>query len=312
MVIKITKSYAIYIVLLLIFVSFSVASPRFITSSNLLTILRQVSMMGVAAIGATMVLLIGGIDLSIGAGITFFNIFCAYLMVNQGIHPVPAVLINVLVLTVIGMLQGLLITTLNIPAFIVTMAFMNVLKGAAYLICDGLPIFGFKEGFKFIGQGYISGLPVPLFFMVACFIIGAIILYKLYFGRYLYAIGGNEEAAKLSGINVKSVKIAVYALSSFFASISGLLFLSRLNTGQSSTGSGFEFDVITACILGGVSISGGRGKISGVIAGVLIMGMIDNGFILIGINEYYQWIIKGIVLLLAVGFDCLQRNRVDL
>lgn len=305
---QLTKQYGIWLVLVVVLIVFSLLSRQFLTGSNIITICRQVAMMGVCSVGMAFVLLTGGIDLSIGSSVTLFNILCAYLMVDQNIHPIPALLICLVLSTVFGFLQGLLITYIHIPPLIATLAFQNVLKGAAYLICQGLPINGFPSWFRVLGQGYIGFLPVPVLIMIIIYIIGGIVMYKLYFGRYLYALGGNEEAAKLSGIRVNLVKTAVYAVNGFLAGIAGALFLSRLNSGSPTTGEGFEFDVITAIVVGGISVNGGSGKLSGAIAGVLIIGMLNNGLILIGMSDYWQWIIKGLVLLVAVGIDCMSKN----
>lgn len=308
--INFVKNHAIYGVLVIVALFFTIMSNKFLTFENTLTIMRQVSMLGIAAIGMTFVLLTGGIDLSIGSGITFVNIFCAWLMVNCGVHPVIAILINLVIMFAVGAFQGMLVTKVGIPPIIATMAFMNIYKGIAYVISGGLPINGFVDGFKMIGQGYIFGvLPIPILIMIVIFIIGAFILYKFYLGRYFYAIGGNAEAAKLSGIKVDRVTTLVYGLNGLFAAIAGVIYLSRLNSGSPSTGSGFEFDVITACVLGGVSVNGGYGKISGVLAGVVIMGMLDNGLIMIGLSEYWKWIVKGAILCLAVGIDCMSKKK---
>lgn len=160
-----------------------------------------------------------------------------------------------------------------------------------------------------LGQGYVGPIPIPVILMVICFAIGAFILIKTYFGRYFYALGGNEEAAELSGIHVKKVKCLVYSLSGLFAGIAGLVMLARANTGQPNAGVGYEFDVITCVVLGGVSVNGGSGKISNVIAGVLIIGVLSNGMVLLNVSSYMQMVIKGIILLLAVGSDCIQQQN---
>ncbi len=309
---QVIKQYGIWLVLAGVLIVFSLMSSKFLTGSNIITICRQVAMMGVCSVGMTFVLLTGGIDLSIGSSVTLFNILCAFMMVRMEVHPVLSVILCLLLSTIFGLLQGLLITYIHIPPLIATLAFQNILKGVAYIICQGLPINNFPSWFKVLGQGYIGFLPVPVLIMIIVFVVGAIVLYKLYFGRYLYALGGNEEAAKLSGIKVNLIKTAVYAVNGFFAGIAGAIFLSRLNSGSPTTGEGFEFDVITAIVVGGVSVSGGSGKISGAIAGVLIIGMLNNGLILVGVSDYWQWIIKGLVLLIAVGIDCLSKNRKSL
>lgn len=303
------KQFGIYIVLLFLLIFFTIASENFLVSHNLLNVARQVSMMGIAAVGFSFVLLLGGIDLSIGSVITLVNIVAAYLMVNSGLHPAIAVSAALALSAAIGFSNGWIIANLQMPSIIVTLGMMIIIEGLAYMISGGLPIFGFVKSFAVIGQGYIGSIPIPVIIMIIVMAIGGFILKKTYFGRYFYAVGGNEEAAKLSGINVKKVKYLVYTLSGFFAGIAGIVILSRTNSGQVLSGKGFEFDVLTACVLGGVSVAGGVGKISNVLAGVLILGVLSNGLVLLDVSQFVQMVIKGSVLLIAVGLDCLQHRK---
>ena len=303
------KKYGIFAVVILLMVFFSVTSENFLHTNNLLNIARQVSMMGIAAVGFTFVLLLGGIDLSIGSVVTLVNIVAAWLMIHGHQNPVVACALAVILAAGIGFLNGWIVAKINMPSIIVTLSMMIIVEGAAYLVCDGLPIFGFPKAFAVLGQGYLGGVPIPVIIMVAVLAIGAFILNKTYFGRYFYAVGGNEEAAKLSGIGVIGIKYLVYTLSGLFAGISGIVLLSRTNSGQVMAGKGFEFDVLTACVLGGVSVTGGVGKISNVVAGVMILGLLNNGLVLLNVNQYAQMEIKGIVLLFAVAFDTIQKNR---
>lgn len=303
------KDKAIWAVFIVLFIGFSIANPRFIEANNLFNIARQVSMYGIASIGMTFVILIAGIDLSTGSVITLVNIICAWFMVNMGMNMWLAVICSLVISTLVGVLNGLMVSTIGIPAIIATFATQTVVEGCAFLLSGGKPIFGFDEGFKMLGQGYIGPIPIPVIVMVVCFAIGSFILNKTYFGRYFYAVGGNEEAARLSGIRVGQVKYLIYALSGFFAGLAGVVLLSRTNSGQTTAGKGYEFDVITCVVLGGVSVSGGYGKFSNVVAGVLIIGALTNGMILMNVSSYMQMIVKGVILALAVGFDCLQKKR---
>ena len=305
--VDIIKDRAIYMVLLVMVIFFTIANNRFLTPNNLLNIAKQVSIFGIASVGMTYVILLGGIDLSIGSIISFINIVTAYFMVNLGMNPWISVILSLIISTIIGFINGFIIAEVKMPPLIVTFASQTILAGFAYIICNGRPISRFDEAFLKIGQGYVGAIPVPIIIMVICFIIGAFILVKTYFGRYFYALGGNEEAAELSGIRVKRVKYLVYALSGFFAGIAGIVMLSRANTAQPNAGLGYEFDVITCVVLGGVSVNGGSGKISNVIAGVLIIGCLSNGMILMNVSSYMQMVVKGVILLLAVGFDCIQQ-----
>ncbi len=303
------KEKAIWFVFVILFIGFAIANERFLTMNNMFTIARQVSMYGIAAIGMTFVILIAGIDLSTGSIITIVNVVCAYLMVNSGFSMTAAIICSLLMATLIGLLNGFMVSTIGIPAIIATFATQTIFEGAAYLLSGGTPVYGFDERFKVIGQGYVGPIPVPVIIMACCFIAGSFILNKTYFGRYFYAVGGNEEASKLSGIRVSFIKYLIYSLSGFFAGLAGIVMLSRTNSAQPTAGKGYEFDVITCVVLGGVSVAGGYGKISNVIAGVLIIGILTNGMVLLNVSSYTQLVVKGIVLILAVGFDCIQQKR---
>lgn len=303
------KKYGIFVVLIMLVIFFSVTSKAFLVPKNLLNITRQVSMLGIASVGMTFVLLLGGIDLSIGSQITLVNIVAAWLMVNGGVNPIIACIIAVCMSTTIGFINGWVIANIKMPPLIVTLSTMTIVEGVAYIISKGLPIFGFPKAFAILGQGYVGIIPIPVIIMIVILGIGAFILNETYFGRFFYAVGGNEEAANLSGINVTRVKYLVYSLSGLFAGIAGVVMLSRTNSGQVLSGKGFEFDVLTACVLGGVSVTGGFGRISNVVAGVLILGILNNGLVLLDVSQFTQMVIKGFVLMIAVAFDSIQKQR---
>ncbi|MDO4343280.1 MAG: ABC transporter permease [Eubacteriales bacterium] len=306
---KFIKTYAMFIVLIVLIIVFSILSPSFLTGSNITAILRQITMLGTTAVGMMLPILLGGIDLSVGAIITFVNVICAYMMVNWNVNPVLAVIASLAVSTLVGMIDGVIIAKISIPPLIMTFAMQMVLEGLSFVISKGLPIYGFTEKFTIIGQGYVGVVPIPVIIMTICFIFGSFILNKTYFGRFFYAVGGNEEASKLSGLNVFNVKTLAYTLSGLFAGIAGIVMLSRTNSGAPNAGKGFEMDVLTAIVLGGVSVNGGRGKMNNVVAGVLIIGALQNGLVLLGVGTYVQYIVKGIVLAAAVGIDCFQRQQ---
>ncbi len=304
------KSNAIWLVFIAEVIIFSIASGgTFITGNNLVNISRQVSYYGIASIGMTFVILIAGIDLSIGSIITLVNVVCAYLMVNAGMNMWVAVIISLLLATAIGTLNGGMVATIGIPALIATFASQTIFEGISYLISGGRPISGFTSDFGLFGRWAVGPVPVCALIMIACFALGSFILNKSYFGRYFYAIGGNEEAAELSGIRVNRVKYLIYALSGFFAGLAGIVLLSRSGSAQSTVGKGLEFDVITCVVLGGVSVNGGVGRMSGVVAGVLIIGSLTNGMILMDVSEYTQMVVKGLVLAVAVGIDCMSKKH---
>jgi len=269
------KKYGIYVALLLLGAFFAATSEAFLVPANLFNVARQVSMLGIAAVGMAFVLLLGGIDLSIGSQITLVNIVAAWMMVHAHQSPLVACLAALTVSSFVGFLNGWTIANLRMPPLIVTLCSMTMLEGLAYIISGGMPIFGFPRAFSVIGQGYVGPVPVPVIIMVVILAIGSFILEKTYFGRYFYAVGGSEEAAHLSGINVKRVKYLVYTLSGLFAGIAGIVMLSRTNSGQALAGKGLELDVLTAVVLGGVSVNGGQGRISNVVAGVLILGVLE-------------------------------------
>ncbi len=302
------KKYGIFLALVIIVLYFTSVSNVFLTPSNLFNVARQVSFLGIAAVGMTFTLLLGGIDLSIGSIISLVNVVCASLMVNHGMSPVTACIISLIMSTLLGFLNGLAIANIGIPPLIVTLCAMTIWEGVAYILSKGLPIFGFPTSFSVIGQGYIGVVPVPVIIMIVVLIIGSIILNKTYFGRYFYAVGGNEDAAFLSGIIVKRVKYLAYTLSGFFAGVAGIVILSRTNSGQALAGKGFEFSVLTAIALGGVSVNGGVGKVFNIVAGVFIIGVLTNGLVIMNVSQYVQLVIKGLVLFTAVAFDMLQKD----
>ena len=303
-------SNAIWLVFIAEVIIFSIASGgTFITGNNIVNISRQVSYYGIASIGMTFVILIAGIDLSIGSIITLVNVVCAYLMVNAGMNMWVAVIISLLLATAIGTLNGGMVASIGIPALIATFASQTIFEGISYLISGGRPISGFTSDFGLFGRWAVGPVPVCALIMIACFALGSFILNKSYFGRYFYAIGGNEEAAELSGIRVNRVKYLIYALSGFFAGLAGIVLLSRSGSAQSTVGKGLEFDVITCVVLGGVSVNGGVGRMSGVVAGVLIIGSLTNGMILMDVSEYTQMVVKGLVLAVAVGIDCMSKKH---
>ena len=299
----------VYLVLLFVFVFFSVLTKTFLSTKNLLNICRQVSMTGICAVGMTMVLLTGGIDISIGSIIALSGVVSAKLINDLGFGIFPAMVVGVLVGIVCGLISGIMVAHFEVPALIATLAMQTIARGFAFIMTQGIPVYGLPESIKTLGPGYFLGIPIPVYILALVFFIGWWMLEQTSFGRHLYAIGGNEEVARLSGINVLVKKIQIYSLSGFFAGLSGVIMLSRLNSGQPATSEGFEMDVITAAVLGGVSVAGGQGKIINVVAGVLIMGMLSNGMTLMNLDEYWQWVAKGAVLLFAVAFDNMQRRR---
>jgi ribose/xylose/arabinose/galactoside ABC-type transport system permease subunit len=300
--------FGIYVVLVVMAVFFSLASPVFLTADNVFNILRQVAVVGTAAVGMTFVMLTGGIDLSVGSIIGVAGIVAAQLMV-WGVPPSFAAILALLAGLVMGLANAFIINRFHVPPLIVTLGMMTSLRGLAYLFTKGLPIFGFPESFTFLGQGYLWVVPVPVIVMVLAFLAGWLVLERFTIGRHIYGVGGNEEASRLSGVNVERVKYFVYAVSGLLCGLAGVVLLSRTNSGQPKAGTAYEMDIITAVVLGGVSIAGGEGRITGVIAGVLIMGILLNGMIITNVGDYVQRVVQGLVLIVAVAFDVYNQNR---
>ena len=304
---------AIWLVFIVEVIFFAIFSKgTFVSGNNMVNIMRQVSYYGIASVGMTFVILIAGIDLSIGSIITLVNMICAYMMVNMGINMWIAILVSLCVAVLIGLLNGFMVATVGMPALIATFASQTVFEGLAFLLTNGRPVSGFTKTYpaiNFFARWTLGPIPWCAIIMVICFAVGSFILNRSYFGRYFYAIGGNEEAAELSGILVNKMKYLIYALSGFFAGLAGIVLLSRSGSAQTTVGKGLEFDVITCVVLGGVSVNGGIGRISGVVAGVLIIGSLTNGMILLNVSEYIQMVVKGLVLAAAVGLDCMSNKR---
>ncbi len=303
------KRYGIFLVMVALMLVFTFLNPVFLTSSNLINVVRQVSMIGIASIGGMYVMLIGGIDLSQGSLLSLLNILCAYFMATMDMNMWLAILICLILSAGVGYVNGMLVTFARIPALIATLATQYVLLGIAYIICKGQSIFGFPDAFRVFGQGYLGVIPVPVLVFIAFLAIGAFLLNKTFLGRSFYSIGGNAEAAQLSGIKVGRVKRIAYLLSGLFTGVASIITLSRVNSGQANSGDGFEFDCITAIVLGGVSVNGGAGRLYNVVAGVLIVGILNNGLVLIGMSNYLQMVIKGVILAVAVGIDCVQKKE---
>ena len=303
--IDIYKKYGIYILLVVVFAFFAIMAPNFLATKNVINILRQVSMFGIVVVGVSMVMIGGGMDLSVGMQMAVDGMLVGYMMTKLSL-PIPAaVIVTIVVGCLLGAINGIVAVKLHIAPIIVTLGTMLVLQGVAYLITGGYPITGMPEAFKFIGQGYIGIIPVPVIIFVL-FIFGAILMNKTYIGRYIYALGGNKEAARLAGIDVDKLTVMVYTFCGFCAAIAALIMVGRTNASQPGAGSSYSFDCMTAACLGGVSIAGGEGKISGTVIGVIILGILDNGLVLMSVNTNWQSVIKGLILLAAVAIDCYQ------
>lgn len=287
---------------------FPTTRTTFLTSKNVFNILRQNASNLFLATGMTMVIILGGIDLSVGSVIALTGCVAAGCVMNLGLPEAVAFLIAILIGAVVGMFNGFVICKTAIPPFIVTLASMNITKGIALVYTQGSPIRCMNDAFKFPGAGYIGKIPTPVILMIIVFVIACLIVNRTQLGRHIYAVGGNAQAAQFSGINVSKVKFIVYAYTGVMAGIAGVVIASRLYSGQPTAGDGAEMDAIAAVVVGGTSMSGGSGKLGGTLIGVLIIGVLNNGLNLLGVDSNWQYIVKGLVILLAVYVDFL-RNR---
>lgn len=282
----------------------SVLNPRFLTHANILNVLRQTSINSIIAIGMTLVILTGGIDLSVGSILAFCGAVMASLL-NAGHNPILALIVTLALGLVFGFFNGFLVSKMKLQAFIVTLVTMTFLRGATLVFTEGKPITVDDGGLLFenIGGGYLFDIPIPIYIMIALFVAGHYLLMHTKFGRYTYAIGGNEEATKLSGINVDKVKRWVYGLCGMLSALAGVILTSRLYSAQPTAGSGYELDAIAAVVLGGTSLAGGVGRVTGTALGALIIGVLGNALNLLNVSSYYQMMIKAIVILIAVLID---------
>lgn len=293
------------IALIILMAVITIINSNFLTANNLLNLLLQVTSNALIAFGMTFVILTGGIDLSVGSILALSSALTAGLL-GSGMPVTLAILISLILGCILGMMNGLLISYGKLAPFIVTLATMTIFRGATLVYTNGNPITkGLSDTFlfQFLGQGYIVGIPFPVIIMSIVFIVLYVLLHKTAFGKSVYAIGGNEKAAYISGVKLNKVKIIIYSISGIMASISGLIITSRLSSAQPTAGASYEMDAIAAVVLGGTSLSGGKGRILGTLIGALIIGVLNNGLNIIGVSAFWQQVVKGVVILIAVLID---------
>lgn len=296
------NKYRVFLILLFICVIASFLSDAFFSVANLFNVARQVSITAIVAAGMTLVILIAGIDLSVGSILAFSGAMVAGMLTAK--MPIPlAIFLALGVGVLFGLVNGIIVTKFGVPAFIVTLALMTIGRGMTLVYTQGYPLVVSNNSFRVIGGGVILGIPLPIIVMVVLYALMYWVLRNTSFGRYIYAIGGNEEASRLSGIRVDQVKIAVYGISGLLSALSSMIYTSRLMSAQPTAGTGLELDAIAAVIIGGTSLSGGRGGIIGTLVGALIMGVLDNVLNLMNVSPFYQSIAKGLVILIAVIVD---------
>jgi len=297
--------YGVLFVFLFMFLFLSIATTStFLTSKNLLNVVRQVSVNGVIAVGMMFVLLTGGIDLSVGSVVALAGVISAT-FAHPGEYPlIVPILLGLLVGLIVGGINAFFVVKTKIVPFIATMGMLSIAKGVALVISKGRPISNLSDSFCFIGSGNVFGFfPLLSLIMICCFIVGGIIQRRTRLGRYIFAIGGNENAARVSGIKVDACKAAVYIFSGFFAAIAGIVLAGRITTGSPASGEGYELDAIASVVIGGTSLNGGVGSIWGTLIGVLIIGILHNGMDLLNVSSYYQKITQGAIIILAVLLD---------
>lgn len=302
------KESAIFLALLGIMIIITIIAPKFATRGNLYRVARQISFVAIASLGVFTVILTSGIDLSVGSLIGLSGITCGITMA-MGLNPLIAIVVGMATGFGVGLINGFLVSYVGITPFIVTLGMLSMGRGSIWIITKGWPIENINEKFLVIGQGSLLGIPVPLIIMIIVSVFMHIFLTYSVFGRRIYAIGGNEEATRLSGINIKKIKCIVYGISGLMASITGIILVARFSSAQTSSGDGWELDAIAAAVIGGTSLMGGSGSVVGVLIGAAIMGVIRNGLVLMKVSAYWQTAIMGLIIVLAAVIDRLKNRQ---
>lgn len=307
------EKYGVLIFLIALIVIFTIYNPLFLSPRNIKNILTEVSIYGIIGVGMTYVILTGGIDLAVGSLLAFAAICGAYLMQALGGDFVMGWLVAMLaacaVGTAAGYVHGKVVTRFSVPAFIVTLGGLTVWRGATLIVNDGAPISGFNEAYRWWGRGDVLGVPVPVLVFLVVALVGYVALRYTRYGRQVYAVGGNPEAARLSGLSVPSVVLSVYVITGFLAGLAGFLLSARLGSAEAVAGSGYELRVIASVVIGGTSLFGGLGGVGGTIIGALLIGVLINGLVIMNVSSYYQQVVIGIIIVLAVGFDTYAKSR---
>ena len=308
------SNYIIILPIILVTLIWWLVAPNFMTVNNWMNILRQVSMVAILASGAFFIMATGNFDLGLASVVGLTGCVFAKLMVEYGWSPAMAAIAAVALGVVCGTVNGCLITFFNIPAFIATLGMQYVARGLCYVVTNSYPISGLPESISWIGRGYLTVggvelIPWPVIFMLGAYVIVAFVASKTKFGRFVYAVGGNAEAAYLSGINAKRILRSVFIIGGLMAGFVGIILTSRVSSGQPVGGTGWEFKAVIAVVMGGVSLSGGKGKPVGVLLGAVFVGILENGMTLLNYNSYVQQVVQGIVLVIAIGFDVYKTKR---
>ncbi len=307
---ELVGQFKIVLIFLAMCIILTILKPTFFSVSNIINVLRQISIIAIISMGSTMIIISGGIDLSPGsiAGVT--GIIAAMLS-SSGMPVIVPVLAGLLAGALCGLFNGAIIAKGNIPPFIVTLGMMTIGRGLAYVLSDGKPISGLSSSFLVLGRSSVMGIPVPIIIMVLAVLLTWMVMDKRVFGKHVYALGGNENAARVSGVNVDLVKIKVYVFAGLMAGLGGVVLASRIATGHPNSGNGYEMDAIASTVIGGTSLSGGVGTIGGTVVGALIIGVLNNGLDLLGVSAYYQQIAKGLIIIAAVLMDQKTKSKTN-
>ena len=305
---EVLNSLTLVLIILGLGVVLSIASPNFLKTTNILNILRQVSINGILAIGMSLVCLTGGIDLSVGSIVAFAGILTAGMLNNTSLPIFVIALIAVAVGCIMGLINGYFVAYWGAPAFVVTLSMLTVGRGLTYIYCDGKPISKLPAEFLVIGKGSLLGLPIPTIVLLIVFIVFSVMLSKFKLGRYIYSVGGNPQAAMVSGINVKKILLLVYMFSGMCCGVAAVVLTARVSAGLATAGDGYELNAIAATVIGGTSLSGGTGKLWGTLLGALLLGMVNTGLDLLNVTSYYQQVVRGLIILGAILIDT-RRNK---
>ena len=303
------EKFATLIGLLVVILIFSMLKPKFLDVSNIFNLLRQASINGLLALGMTYVVLTGGIDLSVGSILGASGIFAALVAQNQEIPWFVAVLAGLAIGLLLGTINGVVVSWLKVPAFVATLGMLSVARGITYLASNAQPVPGLSEGFLKIGGGSVGIIPIPVIILAVVFIICSIVLYRTKYGRYIYGVGGNARAARVSGINVKKITCSAYMIAGVLAGLAGVVLTSRVSSGLAMAGQNYETDAIAAVVMGGTSLAGGKGRLWGTLIGVLIIAVLNNGLDMMAVSSYWQLIIKGTIIVAAVMMDSLSGSN---
>ena len=304
------SEYFIFVIFIIIVIGLTILKPSFITPSNLVNILKQASINGILAFGMMFVIISGGFDMSVGSTVAFSGILAA--MLGQGNNPLVLALGAALLAGLgVGLINGVGVAVGELPPFIMTLGTMTAVRGLALLASNGKPVIGMSEPYKAIAAGSIAGIPMLAIFLIIVIIICSFVLAKTVYGRRVYACGGNLQAAKVAGINTTAIRISTFAIAGFLAGLCGFLMTSRVTIGQPTAAESYEMDAITACVVGGVSMTGGVGKPWGVVVGTLLITVIANGLDILGVSSHWQKIVKGLIIVLAVLIDVKGKSKKD-